>query len=100
MTNMDRIADQRVRTHADLTKCTGNSEPHYGGMLGTIIELSDRILIIRLDDHRPELEEWDNELVWTSDDLDDAETMEQLLTKVADRIDCNPDAPRIGCEVA
>lgn len=47
--------------------------PHFiamQGATGTINYADDASVCVRMDDHLPGAEEWDNEIVWTSDEAD------------------------------
>lgn len=76
------------------------------GMTGTVIEAATDLVAVRLDEHLPGCEEWDNELVWADASLPDlAEDLEALeyaqhlrqfdalrLSAEADRVAQIPDA--------
>lgn len=50
--------------------------PHFvaqAGATGTVTEATDSLIALRLDELLPGAEEWDNEVCWTSDDIEAAE---------------------------
>jgi hypothetical protein len=45
--------------------------PHFvarAGMTGTLVEHDDELVTLRMDDHLPGAEEWDNEVCWYPED--------------------------------
>ena len=65
--------------------------PHFiveQGATGTVVEFSDGLVRVKMDDHIEGCEEWDNEIVWSDfgDDIDDVESdiinMDTLLDKL------------------
>lgn len=47
--------------------------PHFvaqAGATGTVAEATDSLIALRLDELLPGAEEWDNEVCWTSDDIE------------------------------
>ncbi|MGN6817015.1 MAG: hypothetical protein ACTHK3_13185 [Solirubrobacterales bacterium] len=50
--------------------------PHFvaqAGATGTVTEATDSLIALRLDEFLPGAEEWDNEVCWTSDDIESAD---------------------------
>jgi hypothetical protein len=50
--------------------------PHFVaqvGATGTVTEATDSLIALRLDESLPGAEEWDNEVCWTSDDIESAD---------------------------
>jgi len=50
--------------------------PHFvaqAGATGTVTEATDSLIALRLDESLPGAEEWDNEVCWTSDDIESAD---------------------------
>ncbi|HET9154490.1 MAG TPA: hypothetical protein VFN85_10285 [Solirubrobacterales bacterium] len=50
--------------------------PHFvaqAGATGTVTEATDSLIALRLDELQRGAEEWDNEVCWTSDDIEAAE---------------------------
>ena len=50
--------------------------PHFiadEGMRGTVTDASDSSVCLKMDEHLSGAEEWDNEVVWSSDDDESAE---------------------------
>jgi hypothetical protein len=51
------------------SKTIGNCEIDLTWMTGTVVEGDDQgRLVVKLDQHRPELDEWDNCLIWEDDE--------------------------------
>jgi len=47
--------------------------PHFAspaGSTGTVTEATDSLIVLRLDELLAGAEEWDNEVCWTSDDIE------------------------------
>jgi len=56
--------------------------PHFvaeAGASGTVTEATDSLIALKLDESLPGAEEWDNEVRWTSDDI---ETADQTVAAV------------------
>jgi hypothetical protein len=56
--------------------------PHFvaqAGATGAVTEATDSLIALRLDEVLPGAEEWDNEVCWTSDDIESAD---QTVTAV------------------
>jgi hypothetical protein len=49
-------------------KAISNWELDISGKTGTVLCVGPGAMEIRLDEHVPELDEWDNILIWTMDD--------------------------------
>jgi hypothetical protein len=50
--------------------------PHFvaqAGAAGTVTEATDALVALRMDEPLPGAEEWDNEVCWTSDDIEAAD---------------------------
>jgi len=50
--------------------------PHLvaqAGATGTVTEATDSLIALRLDELLPDAGEWDNEVCWTSDDIEAAD---------------------------
>jgi hypothetical protein len=50
--------------------------PHFvadAQLTGTVTEATDSLIALRLDRFLPGAEEWDNEVCWTSDDIEAAD---------------------------
>jgi len=50
--------------------------PHFvaqAGAMGTVTEATDSLIALRLDELLSGAEEWDNEVCWTSDDIEAAD---------------------------
>jgi hypothetical protein len=50
--------------------------PHFvahAGATGTVTEATDSLIVLRMDVPLPGAEPWDNEVCWTSDDIEAAE---------------------------
>jgi hypothetical protein len=68
-TGHEKLVGQRIQLLKPTYKCIGNSEPDFGGQRGTITQFNLHGISIRLDEHDPNLDEWDNELHWCQEDL-------------------------------
>jgi len=56
--------------------------PHFvaqAGATGTVTEATDALIALRMDEPLSGAEEWDNEVCWTSDDI---ETADQTVAAV------------------
>lgn len=50
--------------------------PHFvaqAGASGTVTEATDSLIALRMDEALPGADEWDNEVCWTSDDIEAAD---------------------------
>ncbi|HEU4705579.1 MAG TPA: hypothetical protein VFS64_00130 [Solirubrobacterales bacterium] len=50
--------------------------PHFvveTGATGTVTEATESLIALRMDEFLPGAEEWDNEVCWTSDDIEAAD---------------------------
>lgn len=50
--------------------------PHFvagAGATGTVTEATESLIALRMDEPLPGAEEWDNEVCWTSDDIEAAD---------------------------
>lgn len=64
------IPGQRFRLRKGLVKTVGSAETSIGGLTGTLVELSHDFVIFRFDEPVPGLEDWDNEAIWSDNDVD------------------------------
>lgn len=92
-------AEQRLPVEGERWRLTSDVErgPHFiasAGSAGTVTESTRDLVRLRLDDHLPGAEEWDNEVCWAPEDCRDLDHRRDVLdARVAAAADASPIPP-------
>lgn len=87
---MSRIPDKQLPPSGARVKLRREVErwPHFNieaGATGTVTEASEHLICLRMDEHVPGAEDWDNALCWTPEDGEYIEGLSADAT-LADRL--------------